>query len=410
VGGLARAFFAALAGLDLARRVFEALPPLPPVRARVRVVAIGKAAPAMALGALRRWPDRLERVLVIAPDGTACDAIAGDARVEILRAPHPLPDARSVVAADRALSFARGGPRDLLVALVSGGASSLACAPASGLSLETKRSCVAALLASGARIDEVNTVRRHLSRIKGGGLTRAASPGRVLALIVSDVLQGAAWDIGSGPTVVDPTTVDDARETVARYAPDLGDLPFVESLKASEPAARRQRARIIASPDDLALGVAEALRKEGYTPRMLQPSTADVGTLAAEYEKLAAGLAVGEALLRPAEPSLAVPRGATGRGGRSGHLAALASRGLPAGVELLAGASDGVDGSSGAAGALVDSGLGAHVAGGWARVAEALAAFDSAAVHDEAGTALRSGPTGVNVADVHVLARRPPGS
>jgi glycerate 2-kinase len=414
---LAQAFEQALASIDLRRLVHDALPPLPPARARVRVVAIGKAAPAMAAGALERWPERIERALVVAPDATSAGPLErADGttlpldRVVLLRASHPLPDERSVGAAEMALSLARGAARDLLVALVSGGASSLACAPCDGLTLERKREVVGAMLASGARIDEVNTIRRHLSRIKGGALTRAAAPGRVLALLASDVVDGAASDIGSGPTLPDRTTVRDAQRLVERYAPSLGPLPFVETLKDDAAAARRQRSRVIVSPADLADALARALRAQGYRVRVLLASTQDVATLADEYALAASSLGPAEALVRAAEPSLRLAAARTGkaigRGGRSGHLGAQLSRRLPGGVTFMAAASDGVDGSSGAAGVVVDGELGARVSGGWSRVDAALAAFDTAKVLEEAGAAIRGGPTGINLADVHVLARR----
>jgi glycerate 2-kinase len=413
---LAQAFEQALASIDLRRLGHDALPPLPPTRARVRVVAIGKAAPAMAAGALQRWAQRIERTLVVLPDGTSAgpleraDGTAALERAVLLRAAHPLPDERSVGAAEMALSLARGEATDLLVVLVSGGASSLACAPCDGLTLEGKREIVSAMLASGARIDEVNTVRRHLSRIKGGALTRAAAPGRVLALLASDVVNGAASDIGSGPTLPDRTTVRDAQRLVEQYAPSQGLLPFVETLKDDAPVARRQRSRVIVSPADLVDAVARALRAQGYRVRVLPPSTDSVATFADEYALAASSLGPNGALVRAAEPSLRIAarrtEEGTGRGGRSGHLGAQLSRRLPAGVTFMAAASDGVDGSSGAAGVVVDGELGARVSGGWASVDAALAAFDTADVLEQAGAAIRGGPTGINLADVHVLARR----
>jgi hydroxypyruvate reductase len=130
-----------------------------------------------------------------------------------------------------------------------------------------------------------------------------------------------------------------------------------------------------------------------------------VGELVGEYSRAATELRPGEALVRAAEPSLRLPPSGAGRGGRAGHLGAWLARELPPGVSFLAGASDGVDGSSGAAGAVVDRDLGERVAGGWRRLAEALASFDTADVLREAGAAIAIGPTGVNLADVHVLAR-----
>jgi glycerate 2-kinase len=390
----------ALARVDLTTRVHDALPPLPPTRANVRVIAIGKAAAAMAKGALSRWQSRIEHALVVAPEGTDAGGLES---AEVLRASHPLPDGRSVAAAERTALLAEGGARDVRLVLISGGASSLVCSPAPGLSFDRKRECISALLASGAPIGEVNTARRHLSSIKGGGLTRRAFPARVLALLASDVVVGEPYDIGSGPTMVDPTTVADARRVLAQFAPQFGDIPLIETLKANDAAPRRQRARVIASPNELATLVSDELRAQGFVVHVRPPSVAEVSELSREYAEALAVLGPREAIVRAAEPSLVVPPRSSGRGGRSGHLAALVALKLPRGTAFLAGASDGVDAASGAAGASVDAAFAELL--GSVRIAGALSAFDTAALHEEAGTAIAGRPTGLNLADVHVLAR-----
>jgi len=252
---------------------------------------------------------------------------------------------------------------------VSGGASSLLCAPAFGLSLGEKRTQVDALLRSGADIRAINAARRAMSRVKGGGLARAAAPRPVLTLVASDVLGGTPADVGSGPTVPAPGTL----------------------------AARRCRARIVAGPETLAARVAEGLRRAGYDTRVLPPSGADVGVLASEYAALAASLPEGAALVRAAEPTLVVPDGA-GAGGRSCHLAALVARRLPDGVAFLAGASDGVDGSSSTGGACV-----ARASFSTRAADDALARFATGDLHRAAATSLPFAPTGQNFSDVHVL-------
>jgi glycerate 2-kinase len=393
----------AVHGFDLEARVGEALPPRPPSRARVRVLAVGKAAPAMARGVLRVWSSRVERVLLVAPDGTKVDE--GDARVDVVRAGHPLPDARSVDAAARALELARGQAKDLLLVLVSGGASALLCAPGEGVSLDDKIAVTEELLTSGAPIAAFNVVRRHLSRLKGGGLTRAAFPGRVLALVASDVIDGEIYDVGSGPTTPDPTTRQDAEVALARWGPSFARrLSFGETLKADELPARRQRARIVASPTDLAAAVGHALEARGFSCSILRSSNASTETLAREYASLLTEIAPGKAVVRAAEPALAVTHTAPGRGGRCTHLAALVGRDLPEGVVFLAGASDGVDGSSGFGGAVVDSSFRLL---GLGRIDRALSRFDSASLHAEAGTGIVLEPSGQNFADVHVLCRGP---
>ena len=397
--GLSATFARAVASFDLAAHVAAALAPLecPP---RVRLIAAGKAAPAMTRGAFSVWNACIERALVVAPDGTPPPPL--DARIELLRAAHPVPDARSVFAASRALDLVRGA--EVTLVLVSGGASALLCAPHDGVTLATKREVTRALLASGAGIREINVVRRHLSRIKGGGLARAAWPGRIIALLASDVLAGPEEDvptvIGSGPTVPDPTTIDDARAILARHGVSAPP-PHHETLKRGEPAAALQTSAIVASPGAFAAHLAAALAP--LRVRQLEATTRDIHRVAAEYLALAAGLLPGEALVRPAEPSLSVPGSATGTGGRASHLAALVACGLPAGVAFLAGATDGVDGTSTAAGASVD----ATTFTDRAAVDAALRDHATAALHARAGSAIVLGPTGLNFSDVHVLARAP---
>ncbi|MEP7125143.1 MAG: DUF4147 domain-containing protein [Byssovorax sp.] len=409
---LAKIFRAALASLDPARLVHDALPPMPPGGARVVVIAAGKAAAAMARGALTRWPDRIDRVVVVGPD-----PIAGftDPRVRSLAASHPIPDERSVIAAEAALALAAElGPRDLLVALISGGASSLLAAPAAGLSLREKRAIVTTLLDRGAPIREINLVRRHLSRVKGGRLALAAMPARVLTLIFSDVIGGEAHDIGSGPTVPDPTTIDDARAVLRRHAPELADATFLdESLKADTPvtilatapavpASARLRARILVDPSSLAAAMRERLELAGFRATIEGPDEGDAAAVVDRRVARAAALAPGEAVVIACEPTVRLPA-IRGSGGRAGWVALAAMRRFPADVALLCAASDGVDGSSGAGGAGVMRDAAAGVTD--EEIDRALAAFDDAPVHRALGTHLAGGPTGHNLADLHVLAR-----
>ncbi len=340
----------ALAALDPRRLVLEALPPLPPKRARVIVVAAGKAAAGMAAGALSRWPDRVERALVItgspAPDAAS---IGPPDRVEIRVAAHPLPDERGVAAAEEALRLASSlGPSDLLLALVSGGASAMLTAPPEALGLAGKQALVAALLERGVPIREVNLVRRHLSRVKGGRLAEAARGARVLTLLVSDVVGGALHDVASGPTVPDPTTLAEARAVLARAG--LAEPPgMTESVK---PGELRVRAQILADPPALARALAAALERRHLRVTVDDPDEGDAHTVALRRAARAASLAPGEAAVIATEPTLRLPQ-ARGRGGRAGWVALAAMGELPADVALLCAASDGVDGSSGAAGALV---------------------------------------------------------
>jgi len=402
---------AAIAAIDLEARVRESLREVS-WNAPARVVAVGKAAPAMTRGALSVAPDDVHAVVVTA-DGTDARGLDRDPRVRLLRAAHPIPDPRSVLAAEALLTEAQGART--CVALISGGASALACAPADGLSLADKQALVAALLDAGAPITDVNVVRRHLSRIKGGGLVRAAAAARgsVLTRIVSDVLvespggevvAGAPHDIGSGPASLDPTTVEDARAALARWVPDW--LPRVTNLLVDTmPNLRRMGGideRIVASPLDLVAAAAAAARTRGLGVEIAPPSLAPVDELAAWYVARASTLAPGSVVVRVAEPSVALPP-VRGRGGRAGRLALGAwAGGLPDDVELACLSSDGVDGSSGAAGAVVS---GALTGSALARAHDALARFDDAAFLSSAGRAVVGAPSGSNLLDLHVLAR-----
>jgi hydroxypyruvate reductase len=395
---LRAAFERALGAVGLERRVAAAMPRIPRGARAATVIAVGKAAPAMARGALRAAGGAgIVRALVVAPDGT--EARPDDARVELLRAAHPDPDARSVAAARRALEVAREA--DFVVALVSGGASSLVCLPR-WISLARYVRVVRALLLGGATVREVNVVRRHLCAIKGGGLARAAG-GPVVTLVASDVIGGAAYDVGSGPTSADPTTRAQARAILARYAPQLATPPLHESLGPGTAVARRLRARMVARPEDLARALAVELRRTFARVRVVRPSLAPVHELAREYAARAGALRPGEAIVRAAEPALRVDVSRPGRGGRSTHLAALVAPSLPPGVAFLAGASDGVDGTSETGGAVVDATVVARRIG--PSLARSLAAFDTGALLASAGAALPLRPTGVNLADVHALAR-----
>ena len=413
---LERVFADALGELDLAVLTIEALPRAPRVGVPARVIAIGKAAPAMAAGAVERWGSAVESCLVVAPDGTDVEALRRFAsrsrtsdRLTVLRAGHPLPDARSVVAARACLAAATGADPCSVLVLVSGGASALVCAPIAGVTLRDKRAITRAMLKSGASVQDLNVVRKHLSRIKGGGLLRAAAPNRVFTVVASDVIGGTPADVGSGPSVPDHSTVAGARSLLRRHAPSFADVPLAKT--ASAPPMARARAKVVASPEELARVVARLLRESfgSLDVRVLPPSQASAEALAAEYVALAARRSSHpRAFVRAAEPSILVPTRA-GRGGRSTHTAALVGRALGAEQVIFgAFASDGVDGASTTRGAVISDGFAAAVTRrlGPHALDRAIAAFDTGTLHQTMGTARASAPTGHNLADLHVLVLR----
>jgi hydroxypyruvate reductase len=218
-----RAFLAGLfrTAIDAAHPAASLPPLLPqPPQGRVILLAAGKAAGSMAEVAEGFYLDQLK----LSPQLLCGIAVArhGYGRptraVTMIEAGHPIPDAAGLEAADRALAFAdNAGPNDLVLVLMSGGASANWIAPAAGISFEDKQSVTRALLRSGANIGEINTVRKHLSRIKGGRLARHAHPARLVTIAISDVPGDDPSAIGSGPTVPDPSTLADARAIVAKY-------------------------------------------------------------------------------------------------------------------------------------------------------------------------------------------------
>jgi glycerate 2-kinase len=363
------------------------------------VIAIGKAAARMVDGLLMARGAALRAGVVVLPDGTP--GPRSDAPLTVLRASHPLPDERGVAAGAAALALAREGSGEDLFVLVSGGASALTFVPAPGVTLGVAREVIRTLLASGADVRSINVVRRHLSLIHGGGLLRAASPRPTITVIESDVIGGEPHDVGSGPSVADPTTVDDARLVLRLRAPSFVDLPLLETAKPDDPVAARSAMVIAGDPARLAEALAAELRAGGSAVRILPPSLDDADTLAHEYAGLARAMTPGEALVRASEPSLRITSSDPGAGGRCTHLAALVARDLPPGVTFLAAASDGVDGTSGTAGALVRGDSFTDRA----LLDAAIASFDTGALHLSCGTALPSAPTGLNLADVHALVR-----
>lgn len=390
----------------LARRSLSQHPGIASASGPVLAIAVGKGAPNMLRECASLLGDQIDRSLVITTDSTDVGALP--ARTRLLRASHPVPDARSLDAAEEALAFASSARSDgTLVVLVSGGASALVCAPPPGMSFESKRGLVDELLRSGAPIHHVNTVRRHLSRIKGGALA-AASRARVACAIASDVINGQPHDVGSGPACVDPTSRQDAADVLAQTLGNerLRDLlPFLtHGLSATDDAASRVDARIVLGPEHLAQAVADALSHRGFLARPCLLASCSAESLAVELVRRASQLGRGEAIVLAAEPTLRLPP-TRGRGGRAGWVAlrVLAEPGLRDDVALLCASSDGVDGSSGSAGACVASDVACDV--GELRLA--LARFDDAQSHQSMGTQLAGGPTGLNLTDVYVCARSP---
>ena len=401
-------FRAAVAAADPALVTPRFLPS--PPRGRLVVLGAGKAAASMARAVEQAWGGPLEG-MVVTRYGHAlpCE------RIEVVEASHPTPDAAGEAAAQRMLDLARSlGPDDLALCLISGGGSALLSLPAPGLTLADKQAVNGALLRSGARISEMNAVRKHLSAIKGGRLAAAAYPAPMVTLIISDVPGDDPAVVASGPTVADPTTFAQAREILARYGIHEPraviahlEAALDETPKPGDPRLARSDVRVIATARRSLETGAEAARAAGYEPVILGDDLeGEARELGAEHAELALkARAAGRrcALLSGGETTVTV-RGA-GRGGRNSEYLlglALALDGAP-GVHALAADTDGIDGSEGNAGATCGPDTLARAAAAGVDPGAALRGNDSWAVFSAAGELVTTGPTLTNVNDVRVI-------
>ena len=346
-------------------------------------------------------------------------------RLELFDASHPAPNAASEAAGRRALALAaESRPNGVLVVLLSGGASAMLAVPAPGISLSDKVHTARALMNAGAPIAELNCVRKHLSAIKGGRLAAAAA--QTVTLAISDVHGPVPDDpavIGSGPTVADPTTFAEALEII-RGAGLISSLPraVVAHLERGEeetpkPGDRRLNAssyHVIGNREMAMDGAAAAARARGYDVRAILPATAgearDAGAaFAAAALRLGRGVPV--CVIGSGEPTVHV-RG-TGRGGRNqefvlGALPAIEANAPRARSIVLASVgTDGIDGPTDAAGAIVDLTTSVRARAGGLHPDAALALNDSYPFFAALGDLIRWGPTGTNVGDLHVLLIHP---
>ena len=383
---------------------------------RVFVVAGGKAALPMYAALADILADRLTAGIVVTKSPTLIpkSQFPNSPIPQIIVAGHPVPDENSVRGAQAVADLARRATeRDLLICLISGGASALLTLPAPGLTLLDLQELTQALLRSGATINEMNTVRKHLSRIKGGQLTRLAHPATLVTLVLSDVVGDPLAVIASGPTVPDPTTAANARAVLARYG--IRETRFLQALletpKPGDPAFEHAQQTIVGSNRLAALAAVERARRLGFNTLLL--STYVEGE-AREVAKVAAALAKGiRAHGDPLPPPACLVWGGEttvtvrgdGKGGRNQELAlaaALALDGWPD-VLLMALATDGNDGPTDGAGAIVtgETVARAHALG--LDPQAALAANDSYPFFAALGDLLRTGPTGTNVNDLLFL-------
>lgn len=357
---LAKFYDAALEAADPRVVLPRHLPPLP--SGRLRVVGVGKAAAAMAAAVEEHYGMPLEGTVVV-PHG----AQLALKHIEVLSAPHPIPDAASVSAAQRLLARVAGlNEDDLVLALVSGGGSALCALPQSGVSLQEKQSLTKALLLRGASIHELNTVRKHLSQFKGGRLLQAALPARVHSFVISDIPGDDLGMVASGPTFVDASTCAEALAVLEKYGIDMPasvkrglTTGAFETPKVPLSEMNRNPSVMVACAMDGLQAAAAAVRQHGFTAHIISDALEGEAIHLAKAHadislKVQRGLTSSSApcvLLSGGEATVKV-RG-KGRGGRNTEfILALAHelRGAR-GIFALSAGTDGLDGTADAAGA-----------------------------------------------------------
>lgn len=412
----------------LVRRFLEAHPAVLDVPGTVHIAGIGKAGAAMARGAAAVLGDRLAGGALVVSAGQETGAPAG---LDVFVGGHPVPDTAGVEGARRILEIAERVDRDdLLCCLVSGGGSALMTLPVAGVTLDDLRATTRLLLEAGATIDELNAVRKHLDRLKGGRLARAAAPARVLALVLSDVVGDPLDVIASGPVSPDPTTYADALAVLDRHG--LGEsIPVAvrdylwrgaegreeESPGPGHPAFERVRAEIVGHNRLAAEAARDEAGRRGYGAHLLSTTVTgearEVGQGLAEraVQALRAGRPVPPPTCLVAAGETTVTVTGAGRGGRNQEVALGAAIALDGRLEtdeaervlVVSAGTDGIDGPTDAAGAVA---TGVTVARARARgldAAAALADNDAYPFFRALDDLVVTGPTGTNVMDLMLV-------
>ena len=408
---LLRALFdRAVAVADPMRAIPQALPPRP--KGRVVVVGAGKASARMAEAVESVWGPCEGIVITRYGHARPCQA------VEVIEAAHPVPDTAGAEATARMLALLTGlTAEDFVLALMSGGASALMVAPVAGVSLDDKRAVNAALLASGAPIDRMNTVRKHLSRVKGGQLAAAAYPARMLSLMISDVPGDDPAFIGSGPTVGDSSTPQEALAVLARWS-----VAVPASVRAAltwgsgvvppgDARLSRVSNRVIAAPAQSLAAAADLARQSGCEVVILGDR---VEGEAREIARVHAALAREHAARRGAGAmpfvllsggELTVTRRGDGIGGPNAEYAlalALALDGA-AGIDAIACDTDGVDGAAEVAGAVIGPDTLSRATAMGLDAAAHLTRNDAHSFFAALGDQVVTGPTLTNVNDFRAI-------
>lgn len=411
-------FKAAVSAAHPATCVPPHLPPVPE-GGRIIVIGAGKAAAAMAQATERFYIGRGQGDRISGFVTTRHGYGLPTEIIEVVEAGHPMPDAMSVAAAQRALELAASaGPNDLVLALMSGGASALWSAPAVGISFDAKQALTKQLLRSGARITEMNCIRKHLSAIKGGKLAAAAHPAQLITLAISDIPGDDPAAIGSGPTVGDPTTLAEARAVIERYklqvSPEISAALVDaknETLKPDDPKLANTSLVIVAAPSQSIAAAARIVEAEGYRVMSLGDALeGEAREVGAEQGRLALeAKARGERVAILSGGELTVTVTGDGVGGPNQEYAlglAIALDGAD-GIAGLAGDTDGTDGGAGhasdPAGAIVLPDTLTRARAADLNAAKFLANNDSTNFFRAIGDLVECGPTQTNVNDFRVI-------
>ena len=423
--GFLRALYDAAVARALPAQTLGAhLPPPPdPGKGRTLVLGAGKAGGAMAAAVDVLWPRDapLSGLVITRYDHVPPAYKARPGSIEVVEARHPVPDEAGLRATARIAQLAQGlTAEDLVIFLVSGGGSALLSMPAPGLTLADKQAVNKALLASGAAIDEMNCVRKHLSGIKGGRLAALCAPARVLTLLISDVPGDAPEVIASGPTVPDPTTCADALAILRRYRIDVPPAALAglqggayETPKPGDPLFDGHAVRMVATPQQSLEAAAALARSAGIEAHILgddlEGESREVGKVHAALARAVARR--GQPFARPCvilsggETTVTVRHPQPGRGGRAGEFlmgCALALNGEP-GVHVLAADTDGIDGVEHNAGAIVTPCTLARARAAGLNAAEMLDRHDAFSFFQALDDLVVPGPTYTNVNDFRAL-------
>jgi hydroxypyruvate reductase len=402
---LRRLLDAALDAADPAKVLPPRLPPAP--KGRTLVIGAGKAAAKMARAVEDHWPGPLTGLVV-----TRYGHSVPCRRIEVVEAAHPVPDANGQAAARRILGMVKGlGADDLVICLLSGGASALLTLPTADITLEDKQQVTRELLRSGATISEINCVRKHLSAVKGGRLAAAAFPAQLMTYAISDVPGDDPAVIGSGPTVADPTTFADARHILTRYAMTLPAAvashlhrSHDETPKPGDPRLANAIYDVITRPRLALEAAAQAVFDAGLTPIVLGDAIeGEAREVASQQAAQARQAAAGTVLLSGGETTVTV-RG-KGRGGRNTEFLlalAVALNGAP-GIYGLAADTDGTDGTEDNAGAFVGPDTLTRAQFKGLDPAASLADNDAWSVFAALDDLLVTGPTFTNVNDFRAI-------